>query len=129
MAEISVNSGADGTQGKKSNVVTDGDEYCVVFQGGNGGNGGNLSETTGSGWSSCNFYGGPGGNGGESIQFIYETGSPGQSYNYASSAGIGNQSPAYTPITMADGTSAYVGYAGKQNEGGNCAQLLLYYQT
>lgn len=103
------NAGSNGTL--SDNVPIGGD-------GGDGGDGGTSSET----------YGGPGGNGGLA-PFPETSGSPGQSYNGASSAGIGNQPPAYTPITMADGTSAYVGYAGKQNEGGNCAQLLLYYQT
>ena len=103
-------SGTDGSNGTFSDNVP---------IGGDGGDGGIPSSET---------YGGPGGNGG--LGPPDTSGSrPGQSYNGASSAGIGNQAPAYTPIKMADGTSAYVGYAGKQNEGGNCAQLLLYYQT
>ena len=104
-------SGNVGSNGDKGNVPPGGD-------GGDGGDSGTQS----------NIYGGAGGNGGLAPGPM-DTGSPGKSYNGASSAGIGNQRPAYTPITMADGTSAHVGYAGQQNEGGNCAQLLLYYQT
>lgn len=114
--------------------------YEDIYYGGSGGNGANQSNTSG----------GSGGNGGTGYLYSIASGYsytgpineingksylgiPGTSYNGATYKkshtyqGIGNQAPAYTPITMADGTKANVAVAGKQCESGNTTQVLVYY--
>jgi hypothetical protein len=119
-----------------------------VYKGGNGGDGANNPTTTVTGaGGTATIYGGSGGNGGTGYVYTYNHrgplytlqdgttlyGIPGTNFNGATYAnphtyqGIGTQPPAYTPITMADGTSANVATAGQQNQSGNMSQVLVYY--
>jgi hypothetical protein len=132
------------------------DNTGFIYTGGDGGNGApNETSTVPSSGGTATIYGGSGGNGGTG--YIFAVGSdyagpmytlplpdgtttnlcgiPGTNYNGATYAnphtyqGIGTERPAYTPITMADGTKANVAIAGMQNQSGNPTQVMVYYCT
>jgi hypothetical protein len=91
--------------------------------GGDGGNGSNTPNLSTNPYGS--FAGGAGGNAGTGTN---QNGTIGQSYNGATPGSKSTNPPGYTPITMADGTTANVATAGIQGESGNQPQVLIYFQ-
>lgn len=127
--QLITNTGQPGTTVSVTNIA----------QGYNGGKGQKLTVNAN---SASGGNGGPGGTGGGAAGNYGAAGyvSSPYSYNNASDGNLGtgyypyntgkgkNDTPNSTNVTFADGTSANIAQAGKQQEGGNGAGFLIYYQ-